>query len=715
MKTEDLGSAAISPEGSFPVATTGTWTVTVTVGKHGIDDGGGLIVVQRPMADALPLQTHDPTADGFVSADTDGDAFLRVSFEKRYWIRPCKDAVVVRVFDGSLTPGDTIRIVLGDTGGGGPGWTLQSFPETAHKFHVLVDAFGTREYYPLATPPSIRIEPGPPDRIDGILPSRCRPGDVVPLTLRVSDRWWNPVDTFAGEAVLEGLAEPMRFEITSGVQRVGTIALAEPGVYRLTVRSGDLAGTCSPVWVTESAPVMFWADMHGQTEQTVGTGSVEEYFRFARDKALIDVTAWQGNDFQVTDALWQEVCRCAKRFNEPGRFVAFPGYEWSGLTPQGGDHNILYLKDDQPIHRSSHWQIHDGSSEATDRYPLSELWREFAGRDDVMAIGHVGGRYANLDFWQEGISGLIEVHSHHGTFEWLLHDAIARGLVFGVVGQSDDHSGRPGLSAPLRPLPRDFATFDVFGGYTGIYAEGLDRHTIWDALRARHCFATSGARLILDIRCGDARMGDCVDRDGPVAIAAEIIGTDDLLDVELYRGSERIYRHSLCDDDQDSSWVRIQWSGVRVRSRNKIADWPITIDFEGSRIAEFIAYGFRQADESIERIAPSILEIASRTSGDVRGVFLRLSDMKGQITLFTPHGNFEVAADALRNEPTVFAAGGVNLQVRFSREAPSPRPQEAHFTHQDTTPPKGRTPYWVRVLQKDGHQAWSSPIFVNQG
>ncbi len=37
--------------------------------------------------------------------------------------------------------------------------------------------------------------------------------------------------------------------------------------------------------------------------------------------------------------------------------MVFPGYEWSGNTATGGDHNVIYLKDDPPIFRSSHWQI----------------------------------------------------------------------------------------------------------------------------------------------------------------------------------------------------------------------------------------------------------------------------------------------------------------------------------------------------------------------
>lgn len=692
---------------------TGTWTLTYKAGMYGIDDRGGIIVVQRPMADGLPLQAEAPGEPGYVTARTSGPARVRVSFRKRYWIRPCKDAIVVEVFDGSLAPGDGIVITIGDTSRGGPGCVLQTFPETAHAFHVLVDAFGTREYYPLAESPAIRIVPGPAARLDAVLPSVARPGEPVPLRIRVSDAWHNPLDEFEGTVEVTTRGATHTYDIRSGVQKVDDLVFDQCGSHCVTLRCGSLEGESNPVFVTPEGPPLFWADMHGQTEGTVGTGSVEEYFRFARDKGLIDITSWQGNDFQVTDVLWADVCRQTARFYAPSRFVTYPGYEWSGLTPAGGDHNILFIGDGQTLHRSSHWQIHDGSTDSTDRYPLSALWREFQGRKDVMAIAHVGGRYANLDFWNPDFSGLIEVHSHHGTFEWILHEALERRLVFGVVGQSDDHSGRPGLSAPLRALPRDFATFDVFGGLTGVYAPALDRESVWEALRARHCYATSGARILLQVRSGDAMMGDLVPAAGPVPLEVTVLGTAALLDVDVYRDGEAIHRQRLTDS-RPGTWVRIEWSGVRVRSRSKIADWPVTVTAHGARIEAHRPYGFRQPDETVAAVSEDRLEIASRTSGDVRGVFVKLSSEEGAVHVESPHATETVTLRDLDDVPRRVPAGGVNMGIRFSRVSPESRERETTFRIQADPPAQQRSAYWVRVLQMDGHMAWSSPVFVER-
>src|SRR5690606_37715117 len=115
-----------------------------------------------------------------------------------------------------------------------------------------------------------------------------------------------------------------------------------------------------------------WGDLHAQTAGTVGTGSEEEYFAFGRDVACLDFTSHQGNDFQIDDAYWQHLNQVVAQFHEEGRFVVFPGYEWSANTPAGGDRNVFYREEGQPIFRSSHWQIpHVPEDELTPAHPAN--------------------------------------------------------------------------------------------------------------------------------------------------------------------------------------------------------------------------------------------------------------------------------------------------------------------------------------------------------
>ena len=118
MKSEELGRAEIRPVGAFPVGFTGTWTITYTVGRFGIDDRGSLLIVQRDMTDAGALQCEDPGALGYVSVSTSGEAKLTARYDSRGWIRSWRGALVVMVDDGSLTPGDRVEVTLGDPSGG---------------------------------------------------------------------------------------------------------------------------------------------------------------------------------------------------------------------------------------------------------------------------------------------------------------------------------------------------------------------------------------------------------------------------------------------------------------------------------------------------------------------------------------------------------------------------------------------------------------------
>src|SRR3546814_13485819 len=101
----------------------------------------------------------------------------------------------------------------------------------------------------------------------------------------------------------------------------------------------------------------------------------------------------------------------------------------------------------------------------------------------------------------------MEVHSAWGTFEWLLTDGFPLGHRCGVVCNSDGHKGRPGASYP------GAATFGAYGGLTCFYAGELTRDGIFESLRRRHHYGTTGCRLHLDVRARLAGGGRLFERD----------------------------------------------------------------------------------------------------------------------------------------------------------------------------------------------------------
>jgi len=589
-----------------------TLTLTYTVGRFGIDDGGSIRIARRSVCDSERPQLRDPQAFGYTTVATTGDVRLIARYDDRGHIRPWRGALQIDVRDGSLREGDTITVIFGDRSGGGPGIRMQTFREAEHIFKVLVDCFGTGRFEEIEESPHIRIIGGPADEIQVVAPSDAVAGSPIPVTVRGLDTWGNRSDGYRGRVSFSSsdpdASLPGEYQFTGedrGARRFDGVVLNSPGLHTISVRDdGGREALSNPIVVRRERPRLrlFWGDIHGQTKQTVGTGTLDEYFSFARDVAALDFSGWQGNDFQVTRELWREAREATRRFNEPGRFVTFLGYEWSGLTPAGGDHNIYYLGDEGEIHRSNHWLIDDKSDLDTDRYPISELWRTFRGRRDVMAVAHVGGRHANLDYFDPERVPLIEVHSHHGTFEWFLEEALRRGLRVGFVANSDDHTCRPGLTYPSD-------RFCTRGGYVGAYAPELTREALWEALWSRRCYATTGERIILWVEVDGHPMGEEFEGSAPPNISVKVHGTAPLHEVEVKRGVETIYRHPFAEPrGEEDRLIKIEWSGVRVRSRPKRVDWTGGLHLDRGRIVSYSAFAFDYPDQGVRRISNQRLE-----------------------------------------------------------------------------------------------------------
>ena len=730
----DIGAARIEPDSDIIAGSFISRRIVFTAGEYGVDEGARILICKRLACDMELPQFEDLTASGYVTASCSNPGVsLSLAYEEQGYLDDWRSAVSVRIARGYLRPGDAVEVLLGDTGGGGPGIRAQTFPESRHTLKIVVDTFNRNHFYELAENPEVRVVGGAPETWHLVCPQRPLRGEAFDILVRAVDSWGNPAEEFIGKVRLlnslgkGGEADHIPGEVElrpedRGARRVAGVRLSGEGPYRLRVEDPSgltaLGPPILPRGSGEDLP-LFWGDIHGQTRSTVGTGSVEEYFRFARDRAGVDFAAWQGNDFRVRREDWEEVKRECRAFNEPGRFVTLLGYEWSGTRSGGGDYNIYFSGDEAPIHRSSHAGVEDLSDVDTDRFPISELWRTFRGRGDVMSVAHVGGRACNLDFFDPEFVHLIEAHSHHGTFEWLIEEALERGLKVGITGGSDDHTGRQGLVYPNRRT-NNVVTFDVKGGLMGLYAEELTRGAVWEAMRARRTYGTNGERILLKTSCAGRWMGAEMETAGAPTIEVEVHGTAALLDVELKRGSETIHRFPVNSPAAEGSGnlrrIRVQWGGVSSKSgRDKKVNWRGGISLDRGSIVTYTPYALDQWDDSVRRVSNKVLRFQTSTSGDPDGVMLDIdAPPEAELHFFSDALSFKTRLGEVGYEPLVWPGGGVNIRVQVSEIAAVMGDWSASFAYTDEEAPRGRSPYWVRVLQLNGGQAWSSPIYVNR-
>ncbi len=714
------GWAEIAPAAPVVAGSVGTWHITYHVGRYGIDDGGVVKFAWRDVSDWAAPQFENPSAPEYASVSTTGPASLRARFEKQRYIRPWRLCVTVDVFDDSLSEGDSITLTLGDTSGGSSGNRAQTFCKEAFEFRVAVDWCGTWVYTEVASP-KIPIISGPPHRLVVLGASETTPDEETWIGVKAEDVWGNPSTGYAGTVRLNaggltGLPEIYQFQPTDrGVKRFEGVKAPKVGTYRVQTTDSEngLEAEGNPLHcvAVRGTYQPFWGDLHGQSEETVGTNPVSSYFRFAREAALIDFAGHQGNDFQITQAVWTEIREQANTQYDPGRFVTFVGYEWSANTPLGGDRNVYYPGNDGPLHRSSHVLIPDKSDSDTDCTHVTELYDTLRSHvkdsrnGDVLLLPHVGGRYANLNWHDPILEPLIEVYSEWGEFEWFLREALEKGYRVGFTAGSDDHKGRPGAAPP------GSGSFGVYGGLTCIYAVELTREGLWEALKTRRCYGTTGGRILLEVTADGQPMGAAYQASQPPEIAVKMVGTAPIERIDIFRGLEQVYTFPTTTERAEDQ-IRVAWSGQRIRARNRLVRWDGSLEIDRGRILEAEGYAFDSPAEGIEAVTERTVSWKSVTTGDADGVILKL-DAPPETTLDfkTPVVNGDVSLQEIGDSSIVVDAGGIDMKVVFER-LPLGIGREAAFTFREAALPTGCHPYWVRVLQTDGAKAWTSPIYV---
>ncbi|UHQ96380.1 DUF3604 domain-containing protein [Natrinema halophilum] len=707
---ETYGTATITPQNDVVVGSFGTWTITYTAGELGLDDGARLKIAANVASDWGPPQFDDPTEDNYCSVTTSGDASVTAEYHSRGYSRPWTDTIDVDVHDGALSPGDTITLTLGDRSQGSMGLSAQSYPETGFQFIVLVDAFETEEYVRIADDLSFDLVPGTLDRLRAVVPSTASIDETVTLSVRGEDYWGNPItdDTttvrFEGD---DGIKLPETATLSDGVVHVQA-SFDQPGVYRVTV-SDDESGaetTTNPVCCrdTDVGTRTYWGDIHGQSGETVGTGTITEYFDFAKEKAFLDFVSHAGNDFQITDAFWETIQDTVKEFHEPDEFVTFLCYEWSANTPNGGDHNVYFLDDEAEINRSSSWQVENGYERHQGINTAEELYETYSGRDDVLIIPHQGGRPATLDAFDPELTPFLELLSVWGVFEWFGQEALERGYQVGFVGGSDDHTGRPGAS---RPANVTGWSFPIKGGLMGIHADSLTRESLWNAFKNRRCYATTGARIDLNTSIDGHPMGSTVDVTGSPTINVEVRGTAPISEVDLFRGTDCVATETFRDGDD---WLEVLWTGARSKTRHKVQNWTGGVSLDRGRIDDVEPFGFDHPKQGIESVTDTAVKWDAATAGNYQGVRLQLdAPTDAMLSISTPPVTESVALSSVEDS-VVFDAGRIERRLELNRVGQSSTVDTKIAFEDDPDP--DTYPYYVRVRQTDGEMAWSSPIFA---
>ena len=723
-----IGRLTLSSNGPFRAGEFVTVSEKYQVGDMPMAVGGGIAVGQGR---GSRLQTSDPEAANFVSVRTSNpDARFEPAEPWGTWATfETRNTVAFRLAGADLAEGDTVTLTFGDRSGGGPGLKLQNWSNDRVVFKTFLDLEANGW---LLTPEWPALEVIGEERIrfvNAIAPSVVEPGEKFALHVRSEDRFRNLASGPAPALEVQLDGETVR-RIPSGsraMNRLDGISLDSPGVYRFHVRSRDgaLRGTSNPVCV-ESDPRhrIFWGETHGHTGFAEGQGSPDGYYKFGRDVARLDFLSLSEHDIWMDDFEWKTLQEMVEKYRVPGKFTTILGFEWTSRLPYGGHHNVFF--------RDTPGRLRVPNQKAP---LLDELYEGLArgnDADDVLVVPHAHqpGDWTNSD---GALERLVEIQSGHGTFDWFGNKYLENGFRVGFVGASDNHVGHPGYSG---------MTNRQMGGLAAVLASENTPDAIFDGLRGRATYATTGERIVLAADLNGAGMGQEQDHAPNRTIRCTVNGTAPVDAIDVIKNGAIVYtKRYLGTDISGDAHVQVSFeASTEVIGRRQVPrgdrPWMGVLRVEGAEIAGFDEPWFWHPATYSARLAGGELQFAMHTRGRSTSLILKLRgatadtrvvvDM-GATTERPGSGGYERTPQRLPANTQVFRLGDLNGEVD-RREykvlehtdalsvqlVPSSGALDQDFTYTDRDEPAPGDYYYLRVRQMDGAVAWSSPFWVGE-
>ena len=724
-------------------------------GEKPVLQGGTIIIFTDSDSDWARPQIINPTGSDYLRVDAPNGVRIAVHVSDHNLPGGIKRSVLITLLSGKLTEGEKLTITFGDKTEGGSGTRCQTFFESSRNSYCAVDLDGSGNIRFLEKYPAIQIMGGDMSNINIHAPSDIALGKQFRLVIKVEDKWGNPAQNFQGSLEID--AAGLKLSTTSfaltekhrGVLIVDNCAFVETGAdfIAVTAYKGDqqLTFRSNPLAIHEEVPdlKLYWGDPH--SGQVANPHDIANYFEYARDVSGLDYAGFQRNDHYHSTQAYLIQQQAEKQFNDSDRFVVLPGFEWSADFEHGGHHNVYFSRFDRPIKR---WRGAErlGEEGETNLPHVRDLYNYYRSTDTIITP-HVGGQHADLSWHDPDLQPALEITSTHGTFEWFLEESLSRGYEMGFVGGNDCHTGRPGDDRPGHQIRRYSK-----GGLTGTYANELTLSGVFEAIKAKRVYATTGAKIRAAFFSDEHFMGEKYSTTAPPRLRVDVSGTNPLERIEIYRGTELIHLQDLRGGRQGNS-IRVLWEGESKRSSYSGIMWKGTIDFGELELIGSQTIRFDSPRSYFKLVDDSKIAFTSWTCGYPSGLILNFeSESNSEIrvdldsSLMTGERGFGEELNLAQDVPSVLprtgfssemrtafaqgdsvsvrttlqevssneinvALGGLNRRLQVQNVPMSDKTKSViSFTDDNIKP--GVNAYWAKIVQQDMEMAWLSPIFI---
>lgn len=215
---------------------------------------------------------------------------------------------------------------------------------------------------------------------------------IVPVNRNISRRWFR-LDVDRKNEIFRCT------DFLSGLNKVINLPREYPVVGEYKVFFGD--------------PHFQSGEGRGGLDTGVGTGSLDENYLYARNISNLDFFALNENDHHIKDQIdWMNRQKKVKEYNEPGRFIVFPAFEW--CSEMYGHRVVYYLKDGYPFFRARK----DFDPWAKDNDTPKTLWKklESLNTDFITIPHHIDDvcHPANWKYINPQYDRLIEIYQCRG-------------------------------------------------------------------------------------------------------------------------------------------------------------------------------------------------------------------------------------------------------------------------------------------------------------
>ncbi|MGI9422176.1 MAG: DUF3604 domain-containing protein, partial [Hyphomicrobiaceae bacterium] len=297
---------------------------------------------------------------------------------------------------------------------------------------------------------------------------------------------------------------------------------------------------------------------------------------------------------------------------------------------------------------------------------------------------------------------------------------------------SDGHKGRPGASYP------GSSTFGAYGGLTCFLCDSLDRDAIFEAMRRRHHYGTTGCRMHLGVRVSvpgggtlfernpdavpdtpnrvvdTAIMGDIVKTSAnSVELSCEVTAHAGIERIEIRNGEtvlETVRPHA---DTELGDRIRVLWSGAEYRGRGRNTTWRGRAQLSDAKISRFETINHWNPERFFEQRGSNSVLWDTVTTGNFMGFDVWLEESRaGQLNVTTNHGDLSIGLGDVGAADHELDAGGLARKLRVFRLPDQSLDRSMTVSRTVSLNEVGDTPIWICVTTEDGYQAWSSPIYL---